>query len=616
MRSGYKNKVQADPAQSFTPAGTGLLHRKCTLCNTPGLVGDLKRDNEGLTLQRSPTNHDKPATVPPIVHEWLHSPCQPLNPDMRAFIEPRFGHDFSRVSILRDAHAMIQAKLTINQPNDRYEQEADRVADEVMRMPEPEVQRQQEEEKEKELLQTKPFVEQISPSVQRQVDEKERQRREEEILRQLEKLHRREEIEQVHEELFGQMSIQHSQAGKQGEGKFEKKNVLDAATYGNMELVSQIQGLKGKGQPLPDSLRAFFEPRFGYDFSEVRIHTDRQAAELAQAVNAKAFTFGRDIVFNTKQYNPGMFRADEYAPGITHNDFLLAHELTHVVQQNHFQSPERNSAKRSTPIQVTNKLSHSVITREFGRVYQIAEDVSFRFDPDTGIVEFTGEGTHDFLRAQLGRIGQNFHITELNRNILFQIQMIIGWPLRGEPENIQLPSTYRSLLYNVPIIRQPAPWGCWAASFSMIYAWRYPDEYPIPDLADPEEVNDFIRFILRPYGEHWVDSFDQEIGLNDTNVSSFLNDTGLSGEIVANSRNPEQWFRILSTYGPLMVGIAGHMLVVVGIAGNGVPEDTVFFINNPSFGGVETTEPFNEFIDRFEALEAAGHEGVHIFHWP
>jgi hypothetical protein len=213
MSAGVQTKVQAGSEQSFTPAGTGLLQRTCTLCNTPGLVGDSERDKERLILQRSTVDHAEPSTVLPIVHEVLRSSGQPLDPKTRPFMESRFGHDFSGVSVLRDTPAMIQAKLTISQPNDRYEQEADRVADEVMRMPKPKM--RQPEKEEEELVQTKPLAEQISPFVQRQVDEKERQRREREILQQLEKLHRWEEIEQVREELFGQMTVQRTQAGKQ-----------------------------------------------------------------------------------------------------------------------------------------------------------------------------------------------------------------------------------------------------------------------------------------------------------------------------------------------------------------------------------------------------------------
>jgi hypothetical protein len=75
---------------------------------------------------------------------------------------------------------------------------------------------------------------------------------------------------------------------------------------------------------LPESERHFFEPRFGADFSQVRVHADGQAAEAARAVNARAFTLGRDVVFG----------GGEYQPRSSEGSRLLAHELTHVVQQN------------------------------------------------------------------------------------------------------------------------------------------------------------------------------------------------------------------------------------------------------------------------------------------
>ncbi|MCL4436294.1 MAG: DUF4157 domain-containing protein [Thaumarchaeota archaeon] len=77
------------------------------------------------------------------------------------------------------------------------------------------------------------------------------------------------------------------------------------------------------GQPLPESELSFFEPRFGHDFSRVNIHTGAKATEVARAMNARAFTVGRNIVFGEGQYNP---RSSE-------GQLLLAHELTHFVQQ-------------------------------------------------------------------------------------------------------------------------------------------------------------------------------------------------------------------------------------------------------------------------------------------
>jgi len=81
--------------------------------------------------------------------------------------------------------------------------------------------------------------------------------------------------------------------------------------------------LRSSGHPLDSRTRAFMEARFGHDFSQVRIHTDAQAAESAQAVNALAYTVGQNIAFGSGRY----------APGTRVGNRLLAHELAHVVQQ-------------------------------------------------------------------------------------------------------------------------------------------------------------------------------------------------------------------------------------------------------------------------------------------
>jgi hypothetical protein len=81
--------------------------------------------------------------------------------------------------------------------------------------------------------------------------------------------------------------------------------------------------LRSPGQSLDAATLAFTEPRFGHDFSQVRVHTDAQAAESAQAVHALAYTVGRDVVFG----------AGQYSPATTTGRGLLAHELAHVVQQ-------------------------------------------------------------------------------------------------------------------------------------------------------------------------------------------------------------------------------------------------------------------------------------------
>ena len=197
---------------------------------------------------------------------------------------------------------LIQPKLNINQPGDRYEQEADRVADQVMRMPDSEVsgiskgaakiQRKCTAREsgdglcpkcaEEEEIQRKPFTLGIT-LLQRQIEEPEEE--EEEFL--------------------------------------QAKETPGRAFQVSSETAANINTVRSGGQPLPEWARSFFEPRFGHDFSQVRVHTDARAAEIAQVVNARAFTVGKDVVFG----------AGQYVPGTSSGQRLLAHELTHTIQQ-------------------------------------------------------------------------------------------------------------------------------------------------------------------------------------------------------------------------------------------------------------------------------------------
>jgi hypothetical protein len=160
----------------------------------------------------------------------------------------------------------LQAKLAISQPGDVYEQEADRVADTVMQMPAPTVQR------------ACVSCAAGGPPCPKCRDEQKR-------------------------------PVQR-----------KTEQVTDSASTSVPD--NFHQGL-GPGQPLDAATRAFFEPRFGHDFSHVRVHTDARAAKSARAVNALAYTVGQDIVFRS-----GAFRPETVA-----GRRLLAHELTHVIQQ-------------------------------------------------------------------------------------------------------------------------------------------------------------------------------------------------------------------------------------------------------------------------------------------
>ncbi len=90
--------------------------------------------------------------------------------------------------------------------------------------------------------------------------------------------------------------------------------------------------LRSAGRPLDPPDRAFMESRFGHDFSQVRVHADTRAGDSARTLEARAYTVGRNVVF----------AAEQYAPGMAEGRRLLAHELTHVVQQS---SPADNSGR-------------------------------------------------------------------------------------------------------------------------------------------------------------------------------------------------------------------------------------------------------------------------------
>jgi len=186
----------------------------------------------------------------------------------------------------------LQAKLRIGQPGDVYEHEADRVADAVMRMPAPQ-----------KVSINNSRIQRASTTFE-----------ENELKRQP-----IEEEEEEEEKLQRQPAEEEEE-----EKKLQAKNVSVSNPVVDSVIENQIQYMKGGGRSLSQGERAFFEPRLGYDFSDVRVHEDAKASEAARGVNARAFTIGKDVVFN----------AGEYSPDNQKSQKLMAHELTHVIQQN------------------------------------------------------------------------------------------------------------------------------------------------------------------------------------------------------------------------------------------------------------------------------------------
>lgn len=212
---------------------------------------------------------------------------QPASAEPKTPRRPHRGPDRSAVSILdRQAsagnHAVqrlleatrgpdkIQTKLRIDAPGDSYEQEADRIADRLMRMPEPPVERPEP-------------------------------------------------------------------------GRLQARRLGSGATGATAAPSAIDDVLRSPGQPLDPAARVFMERRFGHDLGQVRVHADARAAESSRAVNARAFTVGRDVVFG----------AGEYAPRSSTGRQLLAHELAHVLQNNATSGYRDHSAANDAVLRYT-----------------------------------------------------------------------------------------------------------------------------------------------------------------------------------------------------------------------------------------------------------------------
>ncbi|BAZ30215.1 OmpA/MotB domain-containing protein [Cylindrospermum sp. NIES-4074] len=214
-----------------------------------------------------PTNTVKP----PTTEEWLKDNI------MLKTIETR------QAQLQQQA---IQAKLTVGEPGDKYEQEADMMASRVMSMPDNAVQRASAE------VQTKP-ANAFTPIVQRAA--------------RLDRGGTSAEVQTKSANTFTPIV--------QRAARLDMGGTSQAS--GNIE--SRLNSTKGSGRPLPNDVRGFMEPRFGANFSQVRVHTGSEAVQMSRELGAQAFTHGSDVYYGEGK-----------APG---NNELTAHELTHVVQQ-------------------------------------------------------------------------------------------------------------------------------------------------------------------------------------------------------------------------------------------------------------------------------------------
>jgi len=178
----------------------------------------------------------------------------------------------------------IQPKLSIGQPNDKYEQEADIVAERIVRTSEPVIQKACTE---------------CEEELQRQTEEEEE------------------------EALQPKLRIQKQLVDEEEEEEVVQPKTTNSNSSASTELANQLQKSHGGGHRLPEKTHSEMNHAFRVDFSNVRVHTNSDAVQMSAELNARAFTHGKNIYFNQ----------NEYQPNSSSGKRLLAHELTHVVQQ-------------------------------------------------------------------------------------------------------------------------------------------------------------------------------------------------------------------------------------------------------------------------------------------
>ena len=239
---------------------------------------------------------------------------------------------------------VIQTQLKIGRPGDRFEQEADRMADRVVNQQQgmsvnagtvPGVQQKCEacgkEESVQRMAEEENVQAQAEEEVQAQAEEEVQAQAEEEVQAQAEEevqAQPEEEVQAQAEEEVQAQAEEEVQAQEDEDVQTQEEEEVQANTAqtggkATPNLQSALRASKGGGSPISDSVRGKMEQSFGTDFSGVRIHTGPAAVQMNRQLRSNAFANGKDIYFNHGKYNP-------HSTSGTH---LLAHELTHTIQQ-------------------------------------------------------------------------------------------------------------------------------------------------------------------------------------------------------------------------------------------------------------------------------------------
>lgn len=304
------------------------------------------------------------------------------------------GHAVAHSNEKEKVSAKLQFKLKVGGVNDREEKEADAVADKVMRMPSSGAA----------MCPPGGVQVQMSPMINRKctdcekeekVSRKAREEEKEEVARRKEKEDELKRKEKKEEEKEGVVQRKAEVPVKEEKLEEEKQQIqrkgaaMAAGGYASSKMSASIQRTRGGGSPLPRSVSSEMGGKIGADFSGVRVHTGTYAKDFNQGLGARAFTVGRDIYFNSGEYNP------HSNTGKT----LLAHELTHTVQQ--------GAVARREPVNVApaSQNKEPVARRGIGdwladQAWSIAESVA---SPEfvAMLREINSKGILGFLRDKL-----------------------------------------------------------------------------------------------------------------------------------------------------------------------------------------------------------------------
>ncbi|CAL2082259.1 DUF4157 domain-containing protein [Tenacibaculum sp. 190524A05c] len=297
-------------------------------------------------------------------------------------------------------NSFIQPKLNVGKPGDKYEVEADKAADQIVAGRKdnpssflaPTVQKKNEEEVQKKEsndseIQQKPLVDKISPGVQLKPEST--------VQKQEEDVQQKEDDEIQKQEEDGIQQVQMSGGDD------------------NSSLESDLNSSKGGGNALPKDTQNEMESGFGADFSGVRVHNDNNAVQMNQELGSQAFTNGNDIYFNEGKYDP---ESDS-------GKHLLAHELTHTVQQG--ASPSNTVQKSEGDVENTTLVAPTQ-PQDITNGFQLSDDWLAYIEQESR--------TRDFDVAV--KIGERFSGTIKIRKL--------GRPAEGETQKFELSSSRRN----------------------------------------------------------------------------------------------------------------------------------------------------------------------------